>query len=170
MLATVLLAQWGYQNLKTSFNPHLHGIGELDALGIKVTAAGGECLIIETKGQSTTDTGLVTEIEKFASKLSKVREALPELAKKVDYKGELTSVSGIFISMGILKQEKLEHGEDSVTFWDYRKFVRELNRAGIPRRMTDLLQSAAIMQLVQLDDLSSMRWIYANDPGEAPDI
>ena len=115
LLATALLSKRGYSNIRTSFKPTmLEEERELDALGIKTNPRGGECLVMETKGRSTTDRQLAEEVKYFASKLKTLKEHLPDLAKEIGYEGNLNSITGIFVSMARLDQ--FDHGEHDVTF------------------------------------------------------
>ena len=97
---------------------------ELDILGIKTNSEGGECLVIETKGQSTTDRELEEEVKYFPSKVETLKEHLPELAKEIGYEGDLNSITGIFVSMARLG--RFDHGESDVALWDFEDFISEL--------------------------------------------
>ena len=163
LLAAALLANLGYQDIRISFEPRLAGVGELDVLGIKPTASGGHCLVVETKGESCTDRELVEETYKFGAKLGKLENVLPKLAEKVNYRGELNSISGIFISMARI--DEWEGEQSAFKFWDYDLFLQELKSAGIPGRLTELLQSSFIVFEKSYDDASE-EWFKANDSGD----
>ena len=158
LLATDLLSRRGYRSIRTSFKPKVLGGLELDSLGIRSGPDSGECLVIETKRQSTTDRELVQEIEQFTSKVRTLKGHLPELAQEVGYEGEVNSVSGIFVSMG---RPDIEYVDPDVTFWDFDGFIGELRKAEVPRRLRDLLQPTRVYHLIE--DLTTDAWFKAND-------
>ena len=156
LLASLFIMHQGCREIKTSFKPRALGGQEIDVLGIKHTTEGDECVIIETKGQSTTDKELQNEIGKFASKVHSVQEKWPEIAKEIGYNRNIVKFSGIFISMATVDGLKL--GDYDVEFWDYRRFVHELKRARFDRRYIDLLEQTTIAFDISLEELAQLLW------------
>ena len=168
VLTAIMLTYTGYQHIKTSFKDSalfkrlaLQDV-ELDVIGIKPTPEGNVCVIAETKGKATTDVDLSNEIKKFDSVLRFLREQRPELAKALDFNGEIDSVKGYFISMGDI--EKFRSQEEGMEIWGYTRFVTALKRAGIPRRYTDLLSRVLIAKVVDWSNYPiNNAWFEAND-------
>ena len=167
-LAAIMLTYTGYQHIKTSFKDSalfkrlaLQDV-ELDVIGIKPTPEGNVCVIAETKGKATTDVDLSYEIKKFDSVLRFLREQRPELAKALDFNGEIDSVKGYFISMGDI--EKFRSQEEGMEIWGYTRFVTALKRAGVPRRYADLLRRVLIAKVVDRSNYPiDNAWFEAND-------
>ena len=166
LLATALLAKRGYSNIRTSYKPAmLEEERELDALGIKTNSNGGDCLVIETKGKSTTDRELAEEVSYFASKVKTLKEHLPALAEEIGYGRDLNTISGIFVSMAQL--DEFEHGEPDITFWDFNDFVAALRAEHIPGRFLDLLEPSRIFIEWSSGHLPDRSWVDSNDWDEA---
>ena len=162
LLASALLSRLGFGNIKTSYKPAMfEEERELDALGIKTGPSGGECLVIETKGQSTTDRKLAEEVRYFGSKVRMLRERLPELADEIGYTGEINNITGIFVSMAQLGD--FRHGEPDVTFWDFNAFVEALRTEHIPGRLLDLLEPSPIFMEWSPRHFSDSSWEDSND-------
>lgn len=161
LLATVLVAQWDCLHIRTSFKPRVlrdrGQSGELDVLGIQPTAEGATCIVVEVKGQSTTGDELTKELEEFASKLTTLEHALPELARELSYDGHLKSLCGIFVSMARLKN--FAHVDENVTLWDFARFREELDKARVPVRLTRLLEPIRIAFRIPEKTLSWEAWI-----------
>ena len=162
LLATEMLARRHYRNVRTSFKPAPLGGLEVDSLGIRQGPGGGECLVMEIKGQSSTDEVLAQELEDFARKVRTLRNHLPELAQEVGYDGDISKVSGKFVSMGY---PALEYDDPDVTLLDFDGFVSELRSVGIPSRLLNLLHPIKVYRMV--GDLTTHAWFKANDPNEA---
>ena len=118
LLVTDLLARQDYGIIRTSFKPKALGGLEFDSLGIKTGPDGGDCLVVEVKGQSSIDKELEQDLDRFASKVREQRDHLPELAEELGYPGEITNVSGIFISMG---HPRLKYDDPDVTLSGLRR-------------------------------------------------
>ena len=103
LLATALVAQWNCLQIKTSFKPRIlrdmDAEGEFDVLAIQPASTGATCIVVEVKGQSTTDDDLTNELTRFASKLDVLGQALPELAKELSYDGHLKDLRGAYLSL-----------------------------------------------------------------------
>ena len=163
LLATELLARRDYRSIRSSFKPQVLGGLELDSLGIRPGLDGGECLVMEIKGQSSTDQELTQELDRFAAKVRTLKNNLPELAREVGYEGEIRRISGTFVSMGHLQ---LEYNDPDVRFLDYDGFIAELRRAGIPSRLFKHLQPTPVYRLTEF---AADAWFQANDGNEEPD-
>ena len=166
LLAAALLSRWGYSNIRISFKPAmLEDEQELDILGIKTNSEGGECLVIETKGESTTDRELEEEVKYFASKVETLKEHLPELAKEIGCEGDLNSITGIFVSMARLG--RFDHGESDVAFWDFEDFISELRAEHFSKRFLDLLEASSIAREWSSGHFLDTAWLDSNDRDES---
>ena len=166
LLATALLAKRGYSNIRTSYKPAmLEEERELDALGIKTNSNGGECLVIETKGKSTTDRELAEEVSYFASKVKTLREHLPALAEEIGYGGDLNTIAGMFVSMAQI--DDFEPGEPDITFWDFNDFVAALRSEHIPGRFLDLLEPSRILLEWSPGHFPDRSWVDSYDWDES---
>ena len=134
---------------------------ELDVLGVKTSPEGGECLVIETKGQSITDRELAEEVKYFASKVKTLKDYLPKLAKEIGYDGGLNSITGIFASMARLGQ--FDHGEPDVALWDFDDFISELRAEHFPKRFLDLLEASSIAREWAIGHFLDTAWLDSND-------
>ena len=165
LFATALVAHWNCLHIKTGFKPRLlrdmGAEGELDVLAIQPAAEGATCIVLEAKGQSTTDDDLSMELKKFSSKLNLLEQALPELAKELSFGGHLKDLRGIFVSMARLR--RFEHGEANVTLWDYDRFREELDEAKIPERLTRQLEPMRIAFRVPATPPSWTAWIESGE-------
>ncbi len=164
LLATELLARRNYHLIRTSFKPQAPGGLELDSLGVRPVSDGGECLVMEIKGQSSTDKVLEQEFERFACKVRILKNHLPELAREIGYAGEIHKISGTFVSMG---RPGREYKDPDVTFWDYDDFITELRGAGIPRRLYDRVRPTPVYRLI---DFATDAWFQVNDNEGPPDV
>ena len=168
VLTGILLAQTGYQHIRTSFRDSVLFADlaienpEVDAIGIKPSPEGNICLVVEAKGESTSDIELAAEVKKFGATVRFLRERLSELADRLDFKGEITHLKGCFISMGAI--EKFGWEEEGVELWGFTRFVKELKKARISKVYTRLLKKILITEVVdfghrELDEA----WFHAND-------
>ena len=151
LLAAIQLAHEGYQKIRVSTKPRALGGREADVIGFKYTAEGSRCLVIEVKGQADSVNELSRQLESLASKLDTLRMRLPQLAEEMDYDGEVVDVSGRFISMAPL--DKFTHDFDSVDLWAFDRFVGELKKAGVPKRIIDLLESTSLAEDLDFNSL-----------------
>ena len=118
--------------------------------------------MFEVKGQSTNDKELKRQLDRFASKVRKLRDHLPELAEELGYTDEITAVSGTYVSMG---RPRLEYDDPDVTFLDYDAFIAELRRARVPPRLFGQLQPTRVFLTYSPADA----WLRAIDGDEAPE-
>ena len=163
-LSALLLVYRGFHPVKISVQPRM--IGELDAIGFRNCSNGSECLIVEVKKQSARQQELQREMTKLERKVELASLNRETLAEQLGCPGPIHRVSGIFISMarlGSLEDEPFDDESDTFTygerrsypvaelrshvdglkdveFWDYNRFVEELNNAGLPQRAVELLQ------------------------------
>ena len=165
LLATALVAHWDCLHIRSCLKPRvlldLGAEGELDVVAIQPAVGGATCMVLEAKGQSTTDDDLTNELKKFSSKLKVLEQALPELAKELSFDGHLTDLRGIFVSMARLRG--FEHGEANVMLWDYDRFREELDQAKIPERLTRQLEPMRIAFRVPETTPSWAAWIESGE-------
>ena len=72
LLAGLLLVHLNF--FPTRIGVEVNGIGELDAVGYKDSAEGGECWIVEVKKRSTNQVELRSEIDRFRGKIDSIRD------------------------------------------------------------------------------------------------
>ena len=165
LLANLLLTRLGFFPIRPPFE--LGGVGELDGLGYRKSADVGECKVLEVKKESTSQTQLRAEIEKFTQKLRSIRKDPSIVEEALGRPGPVETVSGIFISMAeVGKFTDLEQGEpepptglldtmtpraefksfldglEDVEFWDFNRFNAELEKVDLPKVHVRLLERA----------------------------
>ena len=168
LLANLLLIRLGFFPIRPPFE--LGGVGELDGLGYRKSADVGECKVLEVKKESTSQTQLRAEIEKFTQKLRSIRRDPSIVEEALGRPGPVETVSGIFISMAEvgkftdLEQDEPEpptglldtttpraefksflDGLEDVEFWDYKRFNAELEKADLPKVPVRLLERAGFI-------------------------
>ena len=165
LLASLLLTRLGFFPIRTSLK--LEGVGELDGLGYRKSADGGECKVVEVKKESTSQAQLRVEIEEFTRKVRLIRQD-PDIVEGVlGRPGPVETVSGMFISMAEVGeftdvgQDEPERSGDffdttrtrtefksfldsleNVDFWDCNRFNEELEKADLPPLPVRLLERA----------------------------
>ena len=167
LMAALLLANSNYFPVRPSLE--IKGIGEIDAIGYKGSADGGECKILEVKRRSTDQIQLRAEIEKFKGKVQRARQNRRTIEEAIGCPGPIKTVSGTFISMaeiGDLTDEASDSakafmglfdstksktefksfldGLSEIEFWDYDRFHRELEAANLPELPIRLLEHARL--------------------------
>ena len=178
LLAGLLLGRLNYSQVRTSFE--LKGIGEIDAIGYKHLAEGGECKIVEVKRRSTNQIQLRSEIKDFIDKVQSIQQNLEAVEEALRSSGSIEEVSGLFISMAEIgdlngavsdgskpvmgffdtTKSKAEFksfldGLSQIEFWDYFRFNRELESAELPELPIRLLEHAKLTWMlpdVNLDE------------------
>ena len=185
LLAALLLANSNYIPVRPSLE--IKGIGEIDAIGYKGSADGGECKILEVKRRSTDQIQLRAEIEKFKAKIQRARQNLRAIEEALGCAGPIKALSGTFISMariGDLTDEEPDSAKafiglfDSTTakaefesfldglseieFWDYDRFHRELEAANLPELPNGLIEHARLTWM--LSD------VYLGEERGMPDV
>ncbi|MYB47819.1 MAG: hypothetical protein F4X72_00835 [Dehalococcoidia bacterium] len=167
LLAALLLANSNNFPVRPSLE--VEGIGEIDAIGYKGSADGGECKILEVKRRSTDQLQLRAEVEKFKAKIQRARQNRRAIEEALGCPGPIKALSGTFISMaeiGDLTDEAPDSAKafmglpDSTTakaefksfldslseidFWDYDRFHRELETANLPELPIRLIEHARL--------------------------
>ena len=165
LLASLLLTRLGFFPIRTSVK--LQGVGELDGLGYRKTADGGELKVLEVKKKSTNQTELRAEIEAFTRKVRSIRQDTSLIEEVLGRPGPVETVSGMFISMsGVGELIDVDQDEpylppgfndtrrpevefkafldnlEDVEFWDYDRFNAELEKADLPELPVRLLERA----------------------------
>ena len=164
LLAAALLAQEGYHNIRLRLKPAaLHG-QEVDVVGVRITPNGSECLVIETKGRSTTESELRQEITDFSAKIHSLDARSEELAEDLDYRGTLDSFRARFISMADVDES--EFTEEAMEVWSFDHFVGELERARVPQEFRNLLRRVSIAKEMDVSEWLDHSWFKANDDRE----
>ena len=176
LLAALFLVYDGCHPTRCSLK--IEDIGDLDAVGYSGSLNGGQLRVVEVKKQSTTQTELESEIQYFADKLDKIREALSKVQQAIRCPGPIEEVSGLFISMAVIDEFDADEGPpesepsgrffDSreaerefrvflgrlghIEFWDYNRFQSKLRNAGLPPLPIRLLEEIDfIWELAQPD-------------------
>ena len=176
LLAALLLANSNYFPVRPSLE--VKGIGEIDAIGYKGSADGGECRILEVKRRSTNQIQLRAEIDEFRGKVQSIRQNRGTVEEALGCPGPIETVSGVFISMaeiGDLTDEASDStkpfmglfdstkskaefksflaGLSEIEFWDYDRFNRELEAANLPELPIRLLEHARLTWMLPDVDL-----------------
>ena len=145
LLSAQLLSQTGYHPVRPALPQVTFPNGverEIDAVGIRLTAAGGDCKIIEVKGQSASQHDLKRYIHRFSETVRLSNNSPSTIAKLVGSPVSIQNVSGLFISMAKnvdMSDLAMQFGID---FWNFGRFVSELRKAEISERYIDLLQES----------------------------
>ena len=166
LLAAIQLGQDGYQQVRVGFKHHQLGDMELDAIGIMNSSKGGRVMIVEAKGQADSTDDLEREVGEFYSKLKYLRERKEQLAIAIGYEGAIVDVRGRFVSMAKFDDRNWDLHELEV--WDYKRFMNELRKARLPRRLLDQLQPGVLAEVLDFDVLAE-RMRAARAGGSAPD-
>ena len=168
LLGNLLLVRLGFFPVKPSFD--LEGVGQLDGLGYRKLADGTECKVLEVKKESTSQTELRAEIEKFTQKVRAIQQNPSIVEDALGWPGPAETVSGIFISMARVGKftdveqdepkplaglfnatapraefKSFLHNLENVEFWDYNRFNAELEKADLPRVPVRLLERAGFI-------------------------
>ncbi len=175
LLAALLLANSNHFPVRPSFQlkgiPELDDM-ELDAIGYKESAEGGECRVIEVKRQSANQVELRKEIEDFMAKVQLIRQNRQAVGKALGCPGPIEKVAAIFISMAEIRHLNKElsdrpeplmglfdfrkpeaefmaflDGLSEIEFWDYDRFNGELEAANLPELPIRLLEHARLTWL-----------------------
>ncbi len=172
LLASLLLVRLGYFPVRPSLT--LRDKMELDAVGYKESAEGGECKIVEVKKPSTNRIELQKEIKAFVGKIQAIQRHSAAVDEALGRPGSIDTVSGIFISMAEIGDltDGASHASgpasrlfdtagtraefkafiDSLQqfeFWDYNRFKKELEAAELPDLPTRLLEGAKLTWMLQ---------------------
>ena len=184
LLAAALLTRSGYFPVQPSLKV-IKGIGQIDAIGFKESVDGGECKLVEVKKRSTNQNQLQTEINDFNDKLEKARKRICELERVMGFTGQTKQVSGLFISMAevgdlsVVIPERPERfpgffetpdvrsefkrfldSLPDVEFWDYTRFRRELEAAGLPDIPISLLEEARLTWVLPDVDIADQEELW----------
>ena len=148
LMAAFWMQSSGYGCVRASFRRASLDNLECDAIGIR----DNKCLVVEVKTGEVMDSELQDEINEFAQKVEFLRGRLPEVAQTLGYGGRVDNISGTFISLTDLAGfEPVEH---SVELWDYDRFVRELTKVGLSKRLVDFMKKEHIIRHLPSDLLA----------------
>ncbi len=155
LLSAQLLSQSGYPQVRISLNvtfpPDIKR--EIDSIGIRFTAAGSECKVIEVKGQSDSARDLDQHIGKFYETLRLVDTHRSVVEEALGTADPIQSVSGLFISMAKDVELADYASRPDLDFWDFDRFVEELLKAGFDELYVGLLQASLIFWESDFRDL-----------------
>ena len=168
MLAGLLLARIGYQFVRTSHKVRFPEVGEreLDAIGVRSSDAGNECLIVEAKGQHDSQYNLMKQVRRLEEKIQLARSNGHLVARTLGYDEPIARFTGRFIAMADLSIVLDNRGEDAeedsfaplslvgeagevrefldglvdIELWDYGRFKGELRQAGMSENYIKLLE------------------------------
>ena len=139
ILGGLWLLQEGYTNVKISLKRAALGNFEYDAVGVKE----GKCLALEVKAGDVRDVALGKEVAYFSTKVQNLSAKLPALAQELGYQGEISTVSGLFITMASLGDFEFEH--QTVELWDYEDFESKLKETGLRSEYIKVLDKSNII-------------------------
>ena len=155
LLSAQLLSQAGYHPVRTSLKVTFpDGVKrEMDAVGIRLTAAGNECKIIEVKGRSDSQHALAQYIHKFNEIVRLANTHRSVIEKAVGCSEAIHSVTGLFISMAKDFQVSDGSRQPGIDYWNYGHFVAKLRESGFDDRYIDLLQETLVVWENDLGDI-----------------
>ena len=147
LLAGQFLSQVGHHPVRTSVNVTFpNGVErELDAVGIRPTATGIGCKIIEVKRKAASQHDLEGYIHRFAETVRLADANRSTIAELVGWPEPVQSVSGLFISMAKGVDMSDLARQFGIEFWHYDRFARELQAADFSDRHIDLLQESLLV-------------------------
>ena len=147
LLSGLLLSQSGYHQVRTSLKVTFpSGIErELDAVGMRFTPAGGECKVIEVKGQSDSARDLQKHINKFYETMHLVDTHQSVIENALGSTEPIQSVSGLFIAMAKEIELSNDGRQPGMDFWNFDRFVHELRQAGFDDLYIGLLQDSLLI-------------------------
>ena len=146
LLAAFWLVGQGYSHVEVSLRRASLGDSDYDAIGVK----DGQCLVIEVKRASLVDSELESEIGRFAKKVERLRDRMPELKQALGSESDINEVSGLFIFLGDL--DGFKPADPSIPLWGYDDFVKALKATGIPNRIVGLLDKCHIIHSMETGD------------------
>ena len=97
LLAGLLLGRMNYSGVRTTLE--LKGVGELDAVGYRESAEGGECKVVEVKRRATNQVQLRAETGAFTGKVRRIRQNLRMVEEILGFPGPIETVSALFIDV-----------------------------------------------------------------------
>ena len=147
LLSAQLLSEAGYHPVRTSLKVTFpNGVKrEMDAVGIRLTTAGGECKIIEVKGQSDSQHALKRYVHRFNETVQLADTHRSVVQDAVGCSEAIEQVSGLFISMAKDFRVPDHFRGLGIAYWDLGQFVAELRVAGFDDRYLDLLQESLVV-------------------------
>ena len=147
LLSAQLLSQAGYHHVRSSLNVTFSNgkEREIDAVGVRLTADGGDCKIIEIKKRSATQHDLKSYIHRFYETLRLADADRSTMAEMVGCSASIWSVSGLFISMAKDVDMSDLAEQCGIEFWNFDRFVDELRRAAFSERHIKLLQESLLV-------------------------
>ena len=146
LLAAFWLVGQGYSHVKVSLKRASLGDSDYDAIGLK----DGQCLVTEVKRASLADSELESEIGRFAKKIERLRDWMPELKQVLGSESDINEVSGLFIFLGDL--DGFKPADPSIPLWGYDDFVKALKATGIPNRIVGMLDKCHIIHSMETGD------------------
>ena len=150
LLSAQLLGQADYHPVKTSLEVTFPSgeEREIDVVGIRLTAAGADCKIVEVKGQFNSQHALERYIHRFNETVQLADTHRSVIQNAVGCPEEIQSVSGLFISMAkdfLVSDDSEQPTQPAIEYWNFGRFVAELRNAGCTDRYIDLLQESLVV-------------------------
>ena len=175
MLSGLLLARTGYRYVRTSHKVRYPGVGEreLDAVGVRSSDSGAECLIVEAKGHYDSQHDLMKQVQRLEEKVQLARSNRQVVSQSLEIGEPITSFKGRFVAMADLgdvlsyREEDVEEdaeeefsplgltrhvaevkelldGVADIEVWDYGRFKSELQQAGMPEEYIKLVERSVM--------------------------
>ena len=183
MLSGLLLARTGYRFVRTSHKVRFPGVGEreLDAVGVRSSDAGAECLIVEAKGHHDSQYDLVEQIKRLEEKIKLARSNNQLVGQTLGCDEPLVGFRGRFISMANLN-DLLEHPvgdapwgtfstfEQAARVPEVKEFLDELVDIEVwhfDGFQSELRQAGIAEEYVKLVERSVMTW-HVGSPEQPP--
>ena len=172
MLSGLLLARTGYRSVRTSLKVRFPGVGEreLDAVGVRSSDAGTECLIVEAKGRHDSQHNLMEQAKRLEEKIHLARSNGQLVGQTLGCDEPIAGFKGRFISMADLSDvldypvedaerdpfsmiglaeraaevKEFLDGLVDIETWHYDRFKSELRKAGVAEDYIKLLERSVI--------------------------
>ena len=172
MLSGLLLARTGYRSVRPSLKVRFPGVGEreLDAVGVRSSDAGTECLIVEAKGRHDSQHNLMEQAKRLEEKIHLARSNGQLVGQTLGCDEPIAGFKGRFISMADLSDVLDDPVEDAerdpfsmiglaeraaevkefldglvdIEIWPFERFKSELRKEGISEDYIKLLERSVM--------------------------
>ena len=150
LLSAQLLGQAGHHPVKTSLEVTFPSgeEREIDVVGIRLTADGADCKLVEVKGRFDSQRALEQHIHRFNDTVQLADTHRSVIQKAVGCSEAIQNVSGLFISMAKdfqVSNDSEQPTQPAMEYWNFGRFVGELRKAGCADRYIDLLQESLVV-------------------------
>ncbi len=168
LLLANMLTNKGFYPVRLRIKPSLLSgrkdtSGDLDVVGFKIKQDTCEIAVFESKGSARTDIELDNELIKFSNAVKLLADNPDKFCKefRISFKGKYL-ISAYFVSMASMPNTEVSKGNvqdnippflqighypnvpKNVTFWDFTRFLKELEQSGVPDIYLALLKQMPV--------------------------